>query len=138
MQNVSSKNILTKVSFATFTDTFQSHKVNGCDGDFLAIICPLQYEVTTWIIKLRKYSSLFQILIQTVNYRGLSSNTTDCPDEFKNTVMEEDVSECDVEEVKYLIKEKCEGENNCMIQAIADNLPDPCPSVRSVLRKKLL
>ena len=83
---------------------------------------------------------ILQILIKTVSYRGLSSNTTDCPDEFKNTEMEEDVSECDVEEAQYHIKEQCEGWNNCLISensgGFSDDLPDPCPAVRSVLRKK--
>jgi len=46
IQSVTSMNILTEVSFATFTDTFQSRKINGCDGDVLVIDCPLQYEVT--------------------------------------------------------------------------------------------
>jgi len=79
-----------------------------------------------------------QIDIQNINFRGLSSNTTDCGDEDIN--MDDDVSECDIEEKEYSIKETCEGEESCSIIVsqlmIGDSLHDLCPDVRSVLKKK--
>jgi len=116
----SSKNILTGVSFATFTDTFQSHQINGCDGDVLVLDCPFHYEID----------------IQNINFRGLSSNTTDCTDEFEKE--EVDVSACDIEEKEYSIKETCEGEESCSILVaqvmIGDSLHDLCPEVRELIQ----